>query len=202
MVFSFVLAAILRGSLRSHLRMTALPWAHLISRFKFQTAGHASAFPARVSARGLLQKPCPSMSRGRRECRVSDAPVVRAKNARGIRHRLTGFNRHSLRNGFTVSFALSLVTGLVCHHHRCDANIITDLTPASGRQDHTTSPSASRAVRQKRYRRPPHPVPNVRDDGQRPPYGHGTEVNTLMICGGREENYFLQQGWTGQIALQ
>ena len=26
-------------------------------------------------------------------------------------------NRHSLRDGFTVSFVLSLVTGLCCHHH-------------------------------------------------------------------------------------
>ena len=26
-------------------------------------------------------------------------------------------SRHSLRDGFTVSFVLSLVTGLCCHHH-------------------------------------------------------------------------------------
>jgi hypothetical protein len=29
-------------------------------------------------------------------------------------------NRHSLRDGFTVSFELSLVTGLCCHHHRAE----------------------------------------------------------------------------------
>jgi hypothetical protein len=47
-----------------------------------------------------------------------------------------------------------------------------DLTPASGRQDHTTSPSASRAVRQKRIR--VHRTrSNVRDDGQRPSSGTG-----------------------------
>src|ERR1700740_102606 len=40
----------------------------------------------------------------------------------------------------TVSFGLSLVTGLSCHHRR--RIISADLTPASGRQDHTTSPSA------------------------------------------------------------
>jgi hypothetical protein len=52
----------------------------------------------------------------------------------------------------TVSFVLFLVTGLCCHHRRCDAKhrhqcnaarIVTNLTPASGRQNHTTSPSAS-----------------------------------------------------------
>ena len=37
-----------------------------------------------------------------------------AKNAVVV-HRFTGLNRHSLRNGFTVSFVLSPVTGFVCH---------------------------------------------------------------------------------------
>jgi hypothetical protein len=41
----------------------------------------------------------------------------------------------------TVSFALSLVTGLVATI--AGGNVISaNLTPASGRQDHTTSPSA------------------------------------------------------------
>ena len=30
-------------------------------------------------------------------------------------------NRHSLRDGFTASFVLSLVTGLCCHHRQRDA---------------------------------------------------------------------------------
>jgi hypothetical protein len=33
----------------------------------------------------------------------------------------TGQIRLSLRNGFTVSSVLSLVTGLSCHHHQRDA---------------------------------------------------------------------------------
>ena len=50
--------------------------------------------------------------------------------------------RPSLRNGFTVSFVLSPVTGFVCHRHPVELPP-PNLTPASGRQDHTTSPSAS-----------------------------------------------------------
>src|ERR1700722_9134984 len=42
----------------------------------------------------------------------------------------------------TVSFALSSVTGLVCHRHRRKLPL-ANLTPASGRQDHTTSPSSA-----------------------------------------------------------
>jgi|SRR5579872_3185617 len=58
----------------------------------------------------------------------------------------------------TVSFALSLVTGLFCHHRR--RIISVDLTPASGRQDHTTSPSAfaSLVLRRQSVHRIPHPT--------------------------------------------
>jgi hypothetical protein len=37
-----------------------------------------------------------------------------AQNA-AVFHRFTGLNRHSLRNGFTVSFVLSPVTGYRMH---------------------------------------------------------------------------------------
>jgi hypothetical protein len=49
--------------------------------------------------------------------------------------------RHSPHNGFTVSFVLSPVTGLCCHRH-LRKSPFANLTPASGCQDHTTSPSA------------------------------------------------------------
>jgi hypothetical protein len=68
----------------------------------------------------------------------------------------------------TVSFALSSVTGLVCHRRPQEAWLLENLTPASGRQDHTTSPSARQRVRPSRALRPSHPVPNVRDDRETP----------------------------------
>jgi hypothetical protein len=58
--------------------------------------------------------------------------------------------RPSLRNGFTAYFELSPVTGFLATV--ATRKLPRNLTPASGRQDHTTSPSASRAVRQKRIR--------------------------------------------------
>src|SRR5882672_167328 len=56
----------------------------------------------------------------------------------------------------TACFVLSPVTGLVCHRHqrilavsvRSDRHASANLTPASGRQDHTTSPSAASISRQ------------------------------------------------------
>jgi hypothetical protein len=65
------------------------------------------------------------------------------------------------RNGFTAYFALSPATRLYCHRRlriwyvktRLVLRTSTELTPASGRQNHTTSPSAKsvcrpRAIRQ------------------------------------------------------
>ena len=56
-------------------------------------------------------------------------------------YRFSGGIRHSLRNGFTAYFVLAPVTGLL-------ATVIKriaphNLTPAPGRQAHTTSPYAS-----------------------------------------------------------
>jgi hypothetical protein len=47
-------------------------------------------------------------------------------------------------------------------------SIIANLTPASGRQDHTTSPSARSRSRLWRNPRPSHPLPYVRDDRETP----------------------------------
>ena len=95
----------------------------------------------------------------------------------------------------TVYFVLSPVTGLFCHRHpRIKvlsapgwADLTSaNLTPASGRQDHTTSPYATTSlvrslliahksfdppcdpVARKTLPRPPHPVPYVRDDRDTP----------------------------------
>src|SRR6266446_5509591 len=104
------------------------------------------------------------------------------------------------RNGFTTYFVLSPVTGLFCHRHsrikvlskpgRADSTS-ADLTPASGRQDHTTSPYAATSlvrslliahksfnspcnpVARKTLPRPPHPMPNVCDDRETPLCGPG-----------------------------
>jgi hypothetical protein len=82
-------------------------------------------------------------------------------------HGHTGTARHSKRNGFTGSFVLFPGTGLSCPRHR-RKSASADLTPASGRQNHTTSPSATARFRRAHASRPPHPAPNVRDDREAP----------------------------------
>src|SRR5438874_10855192 len=61
------------------------------------------------------------------------------------------------------------------------ALLIADLTPASGRQNHTTSPSAS-APFVKGTLRPPHPVPNVDDVCATPLFRDGTGQVSGLTC--------------------
>src|SRR5436853_6980992 len=68
----------------------------------------------------------------------------------------------------TVSFGLSPVIGLFCHRRQRKAS--TNLTPASRRQDHTTSPSASAPFVKSTNR--VHRIPSrVRDDREQPRVG-------------------------------
>jgi hypothetical protein len=98
----------------------------------------------------------------------------------------------------TVSFVLFLATGLCCHHHQCNAaGIVTNLTPASGRQNHTTSPSASRALRLCAPPRPPHPASTFVTIAIRPSDRGGTAESIKLILANGEAIYFCEMGWTG-----
>ena len=73
--------------------------------------------------------------------RVGNEKTTRAKSPQ-VRRNKPAF---PARLVLTVSFVLSLVTGLFCHHHL--AIPPRSLTPASGCQDHTPSPSARHVIR-------------------------------------------------------
>src|SRR5439155_2010733 len=91
----------------------------------------------------------PSEKRGRREERVRAAPAVScAMCTRKCAHEHTGSAetlRPSLRNGFTAYIALSPATGFLATVAPEKRWLLTSLTPASGRQDHTILPYASGA---------------------------------------------------------
>ena len=66
-----------------------------------------------------------------------------------------------------------------------------NLMPASRHQDHTTSPSATGAVRPATPTRPSHPAPNVRDDRPNAPLtSTGWRGLLEMICPTGERNIF------------
>src|SRR5439155_19609774 len=90
---------------------------------------------------------------GRRECRALDAPQPRVEKNRTTR--ASSLRSHRKRPAFpaqwfTTYIALSPVIGLFVTV--AGETLLAHLTPASRHQDHTTSPSASDAVRPQHIR--------------------------------------------------
>ena len=102
------------------------------------------------------------LKRGRRECRALDAPAasrtIKNKVHERSHHEYTGTTRHSPRNGFN-GFLRALPGDRAFLPPSPAGHALASLAPASGRQNHTTSPSARKRPRQKRFSRPPHPAP-------------------------------------------
>src|SRR5258708_21016857 len=103
----------------------------------------------------------------------------RATKSTRQNHRYRRIIRPSLRNGFN-----GVLRALLGDHAWLPPSpvrresVFTTLAPASERQDHTTSPSAATSFVRALFSRltlprPPHPVPNVRDDRE-PPLFSGT----------------------------
>src|SRR4051794_12482041 len=111
-------------------------------------ATHASAFSRREGVRGVREFSAFHWE-GRGECRVPTHPQPRMQSKKAYELVTTGKAGvpgipHA--TVLTVSFVISPVIGLVCHRRFASAQ---NLTPASRRQDHTTSPSAFSTVRQR-----------------------------------------------------
>ena len=142
---------------------------------------------------------CVNVSRheqsGRGECRVPAAPAAShatKKSMRVSRYRFTG------TPGIPCAMVL---TAASCSPRRSGFLVtvigeisFTNLTPASRRQDHTTSPSASQAHLVKSAARV-HRIPSrVRDDRDTPLHGDGTAADVEVIWVKREVGIFLRTG--------
>src|SRR5437588_2239182 len=100
----------------------------------------------------------------------------------------------------TVSFVLFPVTGLICHRRLQE--IPASLMPASGHQNHTTSPSARHA---RSSFAPPlvHriPCPTSVTIAKRPSAGRDDAL-IILIWVNREYKYFCDWGWTGNRQVE
>src|SRR5580700_11765793 len=110
--------------------------------FEFQTAGYKSAFPRRQSAR-VMHELALDENRGRRECRVTTSPMARLQQKSRRQSPQVGPDQPA----FPARWCYGLFRALP-GDHRLVATVVrginpTTLAPASERQDHTTSPSAS-----------------------------------------------------------
>ncbi|SHJ32636.1 hypothetical protein SAMN05444159_0320 [Bradyrhizobium lablabi] len=137
--------------------------------------------------------------RGRRECRAPDAPDSRVCNGSGRTHTRwsghTGITRHSPRNGFTAYIVLSPVSRAFLPPSPLRSLLLKNLTPASGCQDHTTSPSAS-APFVKSASASTASCPASVTISSRPSVGQDGKSYSL-ICISEKQKYFCKRGWTG-----
>src|SRR2546429_9452777 len=92
-------------------------------------------------------------------------------------YRAAGTLRPSLRDGFTVYFVLSPENGSFASVAREKLSLLSDLTPAPRRPNHTTSPYASGAYVYRAFS--VHRIsPRVRDDRERP----SSAVRRAKLC--------------------
>jgi hypothetical protein len=135
-------------------------------------------------ARALRRLPPSIRTRGRRESRVRAAPAV----SRAIVHKKTHTSIQVQRrqSGLPCAMVYGLLRALpgdraFCHRHPREVLLPANLTPASGRQDHTASPSARVTLvsRNSRVHRIP---PRVRDDREPPLSSGETGGAKALIC--------------------
>src|ERR1700730_5675066 len=138
---------------------------------------------------------------GNAGCPMHPQPRVRkVKNTRVSHHRFAETLRHSLRGGFNGYFALSPVTGLFCHR-RSRGFLLENLTPASGRQDHTTSPSGSAPLVLRRQGVHRIPLPTFVTTAKRPSLSRRDAASKPRFLIFRKRNIFAWGDWTTQISL-
>jgi hypothetical protein len=145
-----------------------------------------------------LLRHSPSKIRGRRECRAPGAPAAACavvESTRVSHHGHTGNTRHSPRNGFN-GFLRTLPGDRACLPPSSPRSLLLkNLTPASGCQDHTTSPSASAplVLRRHRVHRIPHPTFVTT---RTPLLWDGMAESIKLRLANREAKYFSLKGWT------
>ena len=111
---------------------------------------HESAISPRISREfccgcpALFDQRAPCCPRGRRECRAPGAPAASCakKSTRVRNHGHAGITRHSPRNGFNGFLRALPGDRALLSPSSPRSLLLENLTPASGRQNHTTSPSA------------------------------------------------------------
>ena len=138
------------------------------------------------------------------ECRVPNAPAASCAKCRKHTSVVTtvapGSPGIPARSGFN-GFLRALPGDRACLPPSPPRSLLLEnLTPASGRQDHTTSPSA-RDARSSMRTRVHRILPRVRDDLEPPLVWGRTVKDVEVICVRREQKYFCREDWTAQITL-
>jgi hypothetical protein len=126
-------------------------------------------------------------------------PCVQNKKAhKRSHHGHTGISRHSPRNGFN-GFLRALPGDRAFLPPSPAEFASANLTPASGRQDHTTSPSARCAIVFGTTRVHRIPFPTSVTIAKRPSRGERDARDIDVIWVGGEAKCFFQRDWTAEF---
>jgi len=140
---------------------------------------------------------------GSKECRAlgaSAAACASVESTRVSHHGHAGYVRHSPRNGFNGLLRALPGDRAFLPPSSSRSLLLKNLTPASGRQDHTASPSARSAHSSRRRPRPPHPAPTSVTIASAPLSGRdGATMEVIWVK--REQDYFCERGWTGASVI-
>ena len=168
-------------------------------RFDRQRAeGYDCAFPRRRCAR-VVQKARPLNSEGAGKTGCALHPRSRV-HVHVERKRTRAYRFSGEHSGLPCAVVLGLLRALPgerlsCHHH-CRRSLGSNLTPAPRCQDHTTSPSASGAPRQRAPLASTASPSHVGDDGRRPSDRDGMGIYIQLIWPSEKQKSFYQRGWT------
>jgi hypothetical protein len=150
-------------------------------------------------ARGLSLNFPPSedqRAQGMPGARCARSRACSVVSTRVSHHGHTGNTRHSPRNGFNSLFRALLGDRALLPPSLLRSLLLKNLAPASGRQDHTTLPSASAPPVLRRHC--VHRIPlHVRDVRETPLWRSGTVRTLRLILASEKAKYFLRGGWTG-----
>jgi hypothetical protein len=168
------------------------------SNFIAMTARHTFAFSPHAYARGMPDSCLPPPEKGAGNAGRSMRPTVSC--ARWGRRRTRAYRSHRLHPAFPTQWFYGLLRalpgepGFFATVVPKKLSLPRNLTPASGCQDHTTSPSASVTLVLSDFgvHRIP---PRVDDVGQRPLVGRDGKVYRV-ICDSAKQKYFSKWGLT------
>ena len=139
----------------------------------------------------------PRGEQGKPGARCTRSRACRIESMRVSHHRSTGITRPSLRNGFNGFLRALPGDRALLPPSSPRSVLLENLTPASGRQDHTASPSADKRLRLWRRLTSIASLPYVRDDRETPLCVGRDGEDEEVICLGSEPKYFCERGWTG-----
>jgi hypothetical protein len=136
-------------------------------------------------------------ARGMPGARCTRSRACSVESTRVSHHGRTGIPGIPARNGFN-GFLRALPGDRACLPPSPVKLLFTNLTPASGRQDHTTSPSARSALVSSAAYVHRIPCPTFVTIAKRPFVWAGMAADREVICAKWEQKYFCEGGWTGK----